>query len=173
MKADDDHLRRAMALALHGDKVAYRHVLEQSRRWLLAYYRRRVSPAMIEDLVQDTLTSVHSKRQSFDPSRPYLPWLAAIARYRWVDALRRMRETDELKAEDIASEEDDAPIVARLSIGRLLAHLPARQANAIVLTRIEGRSIAEAARICGQSESNVKVSVHRGLRKLAAMVESE
>jgi RNA polymerase sigma-70 factor (ECF subfamily) len=51
--------------------------------------------------------------------------------------------------------------------------LPARQANAIVLTRIEGRSIAEAAQISGQSESNVKVSVHRGLRKLAAMVESE
>ena len=173
MKPDDEGLRRAMALALQGDKVAYRHVLEQSRRWLSAYFRRRVSPMMIEDLIQDTLTSVHTKRQSFDPSRPYLPWLAAIARYRWVDALRRMRDTEELHPEDIASEEDDSPIVARLSIGRLLSHLPAGQANAIVLTRIEGRSIAEAAQISGQSESNVKVSVHRGLRKLAAMVESE
>lgn len=173
MKPDDDGLRRMMALALQGDKVAYRHVLEQSRRWLLAYYRRRVSPMMIEDLIQDTLVSVHSKRQSFDPTRPYLPWLAAIARYRWVDALRRMRDTDELHPEEIASEEDNSPVVARLSISRLLSHLPVGQANAIVLTRIEGRSIAEAARISGQSESNVKVSVHRGLRKLAAMVESE
>lgn len=173
MKPDDDSLRRAMELALQGDKVAYREVLEQSRRWLLAYYRRRVSPMMIEDLIQDTLMSVHSKRQSFDASRPYLPWLAAIARYRWVDALRRMRATDELHPEEVAGEEDEGPIVARLSIGRLLSHLPPRQANAIVLTRIEGRSIAEAARISGQSESNVKISVHRGLRKLSAMVESE
>ena len=129
--------------------------------------------SMIDDLVQETLISVHSKRQSFDPSRPYLPWLAAIARYRWVDALRRMRDTDELHPEEVASEEDDSPIVARLSISRLLSHLPARQANVIVLTRIEGRSVAEAAQICGQSENLVKVNVHRGLKKLAALVESE
>jgi len=173
MKFDDDSLRRAMRRALDGDKPSYRLVLDVSREWLLAYYRRRVAPAMIDDLVQETLISVHSKRQSFDPSRPYLPWLAAIARYRWVDALRRMRDTEELHPEEIAAEEDDSPIVARLSISRLLSHLPARQANVIVLTRIEGRSVAEAAQICGQSENLVKVNVHRGLKKLAALVESE
>jgi RNA polymerase sigma-70 factor (ECF subfamily) len=173
MKIDDDTLRRSMALALDGDKPAYALVLGQSRQWLLAYYRRRMPPAMIEDLVQETLMSVHSKRQSFDPARPYLPWLAAIARYRWVDALRRMRDLEELHPEEVASDEDDSPVVARLSLGRLLSHLPVRQANAIVLTRIEGRSVAEAARICGQSEDLVKVNVHRGLRKLAALVESE
>ena len=173
MKVDDDSLSRAMARALAGDKAAYRHLLEQSWRWLLGYYRRRVPPQMIEDLVQETLTSVHAKRQSFDTARPYLPWLAAIARYRWVDALRKMRDTDELHPEEIASDEDDGEMVARLSLERLLSHLPAGQANAIVLTRIEGRSVAEAARITGQSESLVKVNVHRGLKKLAALVESE
>jgi len=173
MKIDDDSLRRSMARALDGDKAAYGFVLDQSRCWLLAYYRRRVPPAMIDDLVQETLLSVHSKRQSFDPTRPYLPWLAAIARYRWVDALRRMRDTDELHPEEVASDEDDTGVVARLSLGRLLSQLPARQANVIVLTRIEGHSVAEAARICGQSENLVKVNVHRGLRKLAALVESE
>lgn len=173
MKVDDDSLRRAMALTLRGDKAAYRMVLDESRRWLLRYYRRRVAPQMIDDLVQETLVSVHAKRRSFDPARPFLPWLAAIARYRWVDALRKMRDTDELNPEEIASEEDDGPVVARLSLERLLSHLPARQANAIVLTRIEGRSVAEAARISGQSESLVKVNVHRGLKRLAALVESE
>lgn len=173
MKVDDDSLRRGMARALDGDKQAYRHVLEESRRWLLSYYRRRVPPQMIDDLVQETLVSVHSKRQSFDTARPYLPWLAAIARYRWIDALRKMRHADVLHPEEIASEEDDGAVVARLSIERLLSLLPAGQANAIVLTRIEGRSIAEAARISGQSESLIKVNVHRGLRKLAALVESE
>ena len=173
MKADDDSLRRAMALALQGDQAAYRLVLDQSRYWLLGFYRRRVPPGMIEDLVQETLMSVHSKRQSFDPSRPYLPWLAAIARYRWVDALRRIRETDDLDEESAANESGEGDILARLSIGRLLSHLPDRQANAIVLTRIEGHSVADAARICDQSENLIKVNVHRGLRKLAALVESE
>src|SRR5438046_6704435 len=133
MKVDDDSLRRGMARSLEGDKAAYRHVLEESRRWLVAYYRRRVSPQMIDDLVQETLISVHAKRQSFDTSRPYLPWLAAIARYRWIDALRKMRDADELDPEAVASEEDDGPIVAQLSIGRLLSYLPVAQANAIVL----------------------------------------
>ncbi len=173
MSVDDDALRRAMARALEGDKAAYRMLLDESRRWLIGYYRRRVPPQMIDDLVQETLVSVHSKRQTFDPSRPYLPWLAAIARYRWVDALRRLQHTEELHGAEVLSEEEENDVVARLSIGRLLSHLPAGQANAIVLTRIEGRSVTEAARICGQSESLVKVNVHRGLRKLADLVESE
>ena len=173
MRTDDDSLRRAMARSFDGDKAAYRHVLDESRRWLLGFYRRRVPPQMIDDLVQETLISVHSKRQSFDPSRPYLPWLAAIARYRWVDALRKMRDTEELNPEEVAGDDDGGAVVARLSIARLLSHLPAGQANAIVLTRIEGRSVSEAAQVCGQSESLIKVNVHRGLRKLAALVESE
>lgn len=173
MKIDDDSLRRGMARALEGDKASYRHVLEETRRWLLSYYRRRVPPHMIDDLVQETLVSVHGKRQSYDSTRPYLPWLAAIARYRWIDALRKMRDQDELHPEAIASDEDDGAVVARLSIERLLSYLPAAQANAIVLTRIEGRSVAEASRISGQSESLIKVNVHRGLKKLAALVESE
>lgn len=173
MSIDDDSLRRAMERALAGDRSAYRMVLDESRRWLILYYRRRVPPQMIDDLVQETLVSVHGKRQTFDPTRPYLPWLAAIARYRWVDALRKMHETDELDPDDSAAAEEESAIVARLSLGRLLSHLPIGQANAIVLTRIEGRSVAEAARICGQSESLVKVNVHRGLRKLADLVESE
>jgi RNA polymerase sigma factor (sigma-70 family) len=173
VKVDDDSMRRGMVRALEGDRAAYRFVLEESRRWLHGFYRRRVPPQMIDDLIQETLISVHSRRQSFDTSRPYLPWLAAIARYRWVDALRKMRDEDELHPEEIASDEDDSEVVARLSISRLLSHLPAGQANAIVLTRIEGRSVAEAASICGQSESLVKVNVHRGLRRLAALVESE
>ncbi|HJP69456.1 MAG TPA: sigma-70 family RNA polymerase sigma factor [Sphingomicrobium sp.] len=173
MRVDDDALRRAMARALLGDKPAYRFLLDQCRSWLGAYYRRRVPPQMIDDLVQETLLSVHAKRQSFDTDRPFLPWLAAIARYRWVDALRRMRESDVLDPETVDTTASTEPIIARLSLDRLLACLPPAQANAIVLTRIEGRSVADAARISGQSESLIKVNVHRGLRKLASLVESD
>lgn len=173
MKIDDDVLRRGMARALDGDRAAYRMVLDESRRWLASYFRCRATAQMIDDLIQDTLISVHSKRQSFDTQRPYLPWLAAIARYRWVDALRKLRDTVELDPEQVAGDSEEGAIVARLSLDRLLAHLPQSQANAIVLTRVEGRSVTEAARICGQSESLIKVNVHRGLRKLTALIESD
>ena len=173
MRIDDDQMRRAMACAIAGDSAAYRFVLDQSRTWLASYFGRRIAQPMIDDLIQETLVSLHAKRATFDSARPFLPWLAAIARYRWIDALRRMRNEVELDAETMGVESDEDMILARLGLGRLMASLPVAQSNAITLTRIEGKSIAEAAAICGQSKALIKVNVHRGLKKLAAMVESE
>lgn len=173
MTLDEDLLRRSMAASQRGDQSAYRLVLDQSRNWLTRYFARRIAPELIDDLVQDTLLSVHAKRATFDSTRPYLPWLAAIARYRWIDALRRTCVFDELDDDcaSIVSTEDE--VLARLSLARLMNCLTPAQSNAITLTRIEGKSVAETATICGQSEGAVKVNVHRGLRKLASLIESE
>lgn len=173
MSCDDDLLRRSMALAQRGDKAAYRLVLDQSRDWLMRYFARRIAPGLIDDLVQDTLLSVHAKRATFDPARPFLPWLAAIARYRWIDALRRTRAFEELTEDGAALASGEDEMLARLSLQRLLTSLSTAQSSAITLTRIEGKSVAEAAVICGQSEAAVKVNVHRGIRKLASLIESE
>lgn len=173
MTYGDRDLCRAMKASLGGDRTAYRLVLDESRRWLLRYFSRRISPSMIEDLVQETLVSMHNKRATFDVERPFLPWLAAIARYRWIDALRRMRHHDELLPDSASVDSDEEAVLARLSLARLLGNLSTAQSNAITLTRIEGKSITEAAQICGQSEALIKVNVHRGLKKLAALVESE
>ncbi len=172
MRVDDDQLRRSMASAITGDRVAYRFVLDQSRTWLASYFGRRIAPPMIDDLIQETLVSLHAKRATFDTDRPFLPWLAAIARYRWIDALRRLHNDVELSADTVGVDSEEDAIFARLSLGRLMSNLPVSQSNAITLTRIEGKSIAEAAAICGQSEALIKVNVHRGLKKLSAMVES-
>lgn len=169
----DDDARHLMGLAQGGDKAAYRALLGSCGEWLARYYARRIAPHQVDDLVQETLLSLHSKRASYDANRPFYPWLAAIARYRWIDALRKLTTTDELGEADAAVDHEEDAVLARLSLDSLLGHLPAGQAHAITLTRIEGRSVAEAARITGQSESLVKVNVHRGLKKLAALVESE
>lgn len=174
MKADDATLARLMALAQDGDAAAYRMVLETSSNWLRGFFRRRIAPGAVDDLVQETLLSLHAKRASFDRTRPFLPWLAAIARYRWVDELRRSyRATaDELTGNE-AVDADDDELIARISLDRLLAWLPDGQIEAIRLVKIEGLSIAEASNRCGQSEPLVKVNIHRGLRRLAALIESE
>ncbi len=174
MIADDTSLSRLMALAQDGDVAAYRAVLEACKRWLARFFSGRIAPALVDDLVQETLASLHHKRASYDPARPFLPWLAAIARYRWVDQLRQTYRAELVTLEDIhAVDSDEAELIARISIDRLLQLLPTAQARAITLVKIEGLSIAEAARLSGQSEPLVKVNIHRGLKKLAALVESE
>lgn len=51
------------------------------------------------------------------------------------------------------------------------AQLPDAQVKAIELVKIEGLSVSEASRACGQSESLIKINIHRGLKKLTAMIE--
>lgn len=169
----DQDMRRLMTAGQNGDRASYRALLNAARDWLLRYYARRIAPAMVDDLIQDTLLSLHSKRASYDPSRPFYPWLAAIARYRWIDALRKLTVTEELHEADMTVDSEEDSVISRLSLDTLLSRLPQGQANAINLTRIAGLSIEEAAQVSGQSPSLVKVNVHRGLKRLAALVESE
>lgn len=174
VKANDQSLARLMALAQDGDRAAYAALLGECQRWLVRFFARRIAPALVDDLVQETLISVHRKRASFDPDRPFLPWLAAIARYRWVDQLRRTYRADEVTLQDeFAVDSGEEEIAARISIDRLLTHLNAAQSTAIRLVKIDGLTIAEASAQSGQSEPLVKVNIHRGLKKLAAMIESE
>ena len=81
---------RMMAAAQVGDASAYRTLLAELAPWLRRYYARRLPPAMTEDAVQDVLLAIHEKRHTYDPSRPFGPWLAAIARYKWIDRLRSL-----------------------------------------------------------------------------------
>jgi RNA polymerase sigma factor (sigma-70 family) len=173
MKASDPMLGDLMRRAQDGDATAYRAVLDASQSWLKRYYANRIAPSEIDDLVQDTLISVHRKRATYDPERPYLPWLAAIARFRWVDRLRKTyrNATDEIP-EDIGIDSHEETVGAYLGVERLLGKLPEAQALVIRLVKIDGLAVTEAAERTGQSESLVKVNIHRGLKKLAAMIES-
>lgn len=172
MRPDEASLAQLMAMAQRGDKQAYGVLLTECQRWLRSYLGRRIAPNHLDDLVQDTLMALHHKLATYDPARAFLPWLAAIARYRWVDHLRRVYRADEVELDDhLAGESEEPAIAARISLERLFAQLPDGQAQAIELVKIEGLSIAEAARACGQSESLIKVNIHRGLKKLSAMIE--
>jgi RNA polymerase sigma-70 factor (ECF subfamily) len=174
MTADEKTLARLMQQSQHGDRAAYLALLGLVVPLLRRFFRRRVAESALDDLVQDTLMALHRKRDSWDPARPFLPWLSAIARYRWVDHLRRHYAAAEHELDDSHSvESDEAGMFARFGCERLLGRLPPAQAAAIRVTRIEGLSTAEAAARLGQSESLIKVNVHRGLKKLASLVEEE
>lgn len=173
MIADEAGFVRLMIAAQAGDGRAYTVLLTEVQLWLERYFRRRVAPAQLDDLVQDVLLALHAKRATWDETRAFLPWLAAIARYRWVDHLRRVYRSaeDALEDQDSAEDSDEEAVLARMSLERLFVHLPQGQCEAIELVKIKGLSVTEAAERSGQSESLIKVNIHRGLRKLAALVE--
>ena len=174
MIANEETFRHLMIKAQSGDKLCYSSLLTECEKWLRRYYARKINPAAIDDLVQETLISLHRKRASYDPSRAFLPWLAAIGRYRWIDSLRKIyrHEHDQLYEEMVADPQDEN-VTAKVSLERLLGMIPPKQATVISLVKIEGLSINEAAAMTGQTESLVKVNIHRGLKKLSAMVETE
>lgn len=173
MIADEASMARMMTASQNGDREIYRALLAEIQLWLEQFFRKRVPPAHLDDLVQEVMIAVHAKRATWDPSRPFYPWLAAIARYRWVDHLRKVYRSaeDELGDHDAPEDSKEEAVMARMSLDRLFVHLPDRQVEAIKLVKIEGLSIAEASARTGQSESLVKVNIHRGLKRLSAIVE--
>ena len=174
MIANEETMRHLMVKAQGGDKQCYASLLTECEKWLRRYYARKINPSAIDDLVQETLISLHRKRASYDPTKAFLPWLAAIGRYRWIDSLRKIyrHDHDELYEEMVADPQEES-VSAKVSLERLLGMIPEKQAEVISMVKIEGLSIAEASAQTGQSESLVKVNIHRGLKKMSALIESE
>jgi RNA polymerase sigma-70 factor (ECF subfamily) len=172
-------LKRLMLASLNGDAASHRSLLDQLSRRLRGYYKARLTAfgkatSEAEDLVQETVLAIHIKRHTYDPREPLTPWVHAIARYKLIDFLRRNRawhaEAPIDDADEIMAHDDHASAESTYDVKRLLERLPTGMQCAIEAVKIEGLSIAEAAKKCGQSESGVKVNIHRGLRALAALI---
>ncbi len=177
VRESESRLHPLFVAALAGDAAAYQQFLKELAAHLRAFLRKRLArmPDEVEDLVQETLLAVHNQRHTYDARQPLTAWVHAIAKYKWIDFVRRhagrdalhepFDDDDELLA---ASDEDAAD--ARRDLAALLALLPERQRLPIVHVKITGLSVAEAAALTGMSESAVKVGIHRGLKALAARI---
>lgn len=168
----DDDWGRLMAAAQAGDASAYRVLLGELRPWLARYFARRLPPAVVDDATQDALIAIHDKRATYDSARPFGPWLSAIARYKWIDRLRAMkRSAADPLPDDLATGGHESAVTSATVLAQLLAELKPAQAEVIRLVKLSGLSVAEASALTGQSESLVKVNIHRGLARLARRVE--
>lgn len=170
----EDEWGQLMAAAQDGHGGAYRQLLDELRGWLLRFYARRLPPGSVDDAVQDTLIAIHQKRHTYDRERPFTPWLAAVARYKWIDRLRQMSRTPTDPLDDDVAEPDhgDAVVSATL-LDQLMAELKPAQASVIRLVKIDGYSIKEAGARTGQSSALVKVNIHRGVARLSAMIQRQ
>ena len=164
-----------MARAQEGDREAYRRLLEEIAPYLRSLAARLIRDRSdVEDAVQDALLSVHAVRHTYDPMRPFGPWLVAIARRRFVDGLRRRgraasREIP-LEAEHETFEAPETNFQDATSDGRAvreaLEGLPPGQREAIRMLKLEEMSLKEAAAASGMSVAALKVATHRGLKSL-------
>jgi RNA polymerase sigma-70 factor, ECF subfamily len=178
----ESELRALMLASSDGDAAAYRTLLERLGAQLRAYFRghlNRINRGDVEaeDLVQEALLAIHTRRHTYNPAQLFTPWVYAIARYKFIDYLRRTKvsakdipvdETDELAAHD-----DHGPVESSLDLDRLLMGLPPKVKQIIQYVKLDGLSVREAATRCDMSESAVKVSVHRGLKALALLISKE
>ena len=165
-----------MRAAQSGSRHAFQELLARLRPWLLAYYRRRCEPADAEDLAQATLLAVFRHSASYDTSAPFLPWLKAIATRQLIDhyrarARRHQIQIDCRQVAACAPASETRGDCPHWDLSRLLAGLTATQSRSIALVKIDGFTSLEAAARLGITEGAVKVSVHRGMRRLQSQFE--
>jgi RNA polymerase sigma-70 factor (ECF subfamily) len=174
---EESELSRLMVEAQRGDGQAYEGLLRRVAVLVQALVRRRAGDVpWCDDVVQESLVALHRARHTYDPARPFVPWLYAIAQNRLVDALRvqrrrLLRELDPAHVPEPARlpvQERDA---LRGDIRRAVATLPDRQRRVIELLKLEELSVREVAAQLGMSEANVKVTAHRGYRALRRTIE--
>ncbi len=182
IRSIETELRGLMIAGLAGDAAAHRALLERLSGQLRAYFKGQLNrigrgPVESEDLVQEVLIAIHTRRHTYDRSQPFTPWMYAIARYKFLDYLRRTKVNaadvpiDEVP--ELAVHDDSAHVESSLDLKRLLAELSPRARQTIQYVKLDGLSVSEAAVRSGMSESAVKVSVHRGLKALARLIREE
>jgi RNA polymerase sigma-70 factor (ECF subfamily) len=177
---EERELKSAMLASIAGDASAHRALLTGLAPLLRAYFKRRLftvgrDAVEAEDLMQETLLAIHTRRHTYRPSEPLTPWVHAVARYKLIDHLRRTDATARAlpieDAETVFGEDDHAAVESALDLARLMRALPEKMRTAIKMVKLDGLTVAEAARRTGMSEPAVKVSVHRGLKAIAAAIE--
>ncbi len=165
---------RQMAAGQDGDAAAYEALLRELVPALRVFVNVRIrDSSAAEDVVQNVLLSLHRARNTYDPRRPFGPWLRTIARNAVIDALRARgkraeRETELPEYDRIADEREPSQAGALLSprMARALAELPPAQRAAVELIQIPELSVLVAAERAGISVSALKVRAHRGYKAL-------
>ncbi len=178
----DATLAALMAAAQAGDQRAYQSLLRACLPEAAAMARRQgVPPDRVDDVAQDVLLTIHRARATYDPARPFLPWLRAIAHRRAIDALRTHYRSAgrEVFDDDAYLSHPDAGPEADSGLDRgdqarqlaaAIATLPPGQRQAVEMLALGERSLDEAAGDTGRSKGALKVNLHRAIQALRQLM---
>jgi RNA polymerase sigma-70 factor (ECF subfamily) len=173
-----------------GDAGAFRELYSLMAPRLVAYLQRMCGErATAEDLLQQTFLKVHGARSAYVRDADPVPWMFAIARRTFLDEVRRRKRArvqvsgGDGRLPDVAAAIDGSalaearppspdPELVHAALDAL-SRLPPAQREALILTKMSGKSIAEAAAITGTTAGAMKLRAHRAYvalrRALAAL----
>lgn len=168
--------RAQMRAAQDGDKSAYGSLLAEILPILRGIVRRKWgSQQDVDDIVQDILLSLHTVRHTYDPGRPFLPWLLTIASRRVADGARRAtrrssyESTVDMMPENVVMDganDTEGKSDKHAAIHQSIAGLTSAQREAIELTKVQGLSLKEASAVSGKSIASLKANIHRATKAL-------
>ena len=172
---EDASLEALMEAYVGGSKAAFDLLYQRISTRLFGYLIRLTHEReRAEDLLQITFTKLHRARDSYLRGAPVLPWVFAIARRAFLDERRRVRSRHEDLSHDGRLPEptpEAGPGQLSDALELALARLPDNYREAIVLTKITGLSVVEAAEVLGTTPTAVKLRVHRGYKELREYLE--
>ncbi|RYZ90020.1 MAG: sigma-70 family RNA polymerase sigma factor [Proteobacteria bacterium] len=168
-----------MTLAQAGDETAYGKLLREISAYVKAIVRKKLDdPARADDVTQDILLAIHKARHTYDSSRPFVPWLHAILRFRLTDQLRKIYAGRKFEDLDLNSTygETFSDVQTNEEIDGALIHaldsLPEKQRMVVKMLKLDGLSVKEAAQATGMTESALKVSAHRAYKAMRGFLSS-
>lgn len=174
MTSDYSHWPKLMQKAQSGDTAAYRQLLTEMTPAIKRFLKSRLFAGdHVEDVCQEILLAIHASRHTYRPEQPFANWMYGISRHKMIDYLRRhMRvQSNEIQDDalvtflsDTANNPEEA--LSAKDLEQALEQLPKKQRDVLVMTKMEGRSMAEAAEKLGMTETAVKVTAHRAYKKL-------
>lgn len=174
----DDHalVRRALS----GEQQSYAALMARHREAVFRVARHHTGDeAEALDLTQEAFVAAFAALTRFDPARPFRAWILRITINKCRDwarrrAVRRMLRfalplEDARDVADAGPDPEAAAISARevARIGAAVAALPANLKTPLILCRLEGMSMAEAAQVLGISEKAVETRIYRARQKLS------
>jgi RNA polymerase sigma-70 factor, ECF subfamily len=176
MKNLEERLKDMMILALQDDKKAYHQMLITLSSWLRARALRFGLPYdEAEEVVQEALFAVHLKRQTWRQDAPFLPWVAAILRYKMIDRLRKRKNAIHVPLDDFGEDmaQDEPSETAHISIERFLPTLSPQQRQIVLGITQQGLSYPQLAEKLAISEATLRVNLHRAIKHMQRIFQTQ
>jgi RNA polymerase sigma-70 factor (ECF subfamily) len=186
MTLPEERLDAAVAEAVAGDRGAIRTVLGTVRPIVLRYCRARLGAAersgvSADDVAQEVCLAVMTALPRYrDQGRPFLAFVYGIAAHKVADAHRAAARDLSHSVESVPETRSPAPdpeqsLIEVESVSRmneLLADLPAKQREILILRVVVGLSAEETAAALATTPGAVRVAQHRALARLKSVLSA-
>jgi RNA polymerase sigma-70 factor (ECF subfamily) len=171
-----------------GEEGAFQELVGQYKDSVYAFLRRFLNQSdLVDDVFQETFMQLYVSRDSFDLSRPLRPWLFTIAANKAKDALRRMQridsanlgsmfDSDEHSIDDVLNTldcdthmpyDDLIKDETAAAVKRVIARMPVKLREILILAYFHKFSYAEIAGILGIPVGTVKSRLHTAVGRFA------